>query len=88
MLSNNTGSWAQDNYDLPIAWGSDGSPTGRSKAGQERYNVDWDGYTFASAFRFRHRQNTQLNMLFVDGHAAPRLIGELTPRDIAVDLGN
>ncbi|MEM6313665.1 MAG: prepilin-type N-terminal cleavage/methylation domain-containing protein [Planctomycetota bacterium] len=87
VLSENTGGWAQENYDVPLALGADGSPTARSKAGQERYNVDWVSYSFDSAFRFRHRQNQSLNMLFVDGHVEPRAIGELTPRDIAVRTG-
>ncbi|MEM9881973.1 MAG: DUF1559 domain-containing protein [Planctomycetota bacterium] len=89
VLSNNTGGWAQTNYDLPLAIGNDGSPTARSKAGQEQYNTDWSGVTdFTTAFRFRHTGNSQLNMLFTDGHVEPRLVGELTARDIAVATSN
>ncbi len=87
MSTENTfGGWSVTNYDLPLAIGSDGSPAARSKAGQARYNFDWTDYNFPTAFRFRHRQNEVLNMLFVDGHVSARALGELTPRDIAVPV--
>jgi prepilin-type processing-associated H-X9-DG protein len=85
MSTDNTGGWSTDNYSLPLAIGVDGSPSARSKAGQERYNVDRFTYSsFDTAFRFRHRDNEVLNMLFVDGHVEPRALGQLTPRDVAV----
>ena len=79
--------WPATNYELPVAPGQTSGPADRSKAGQERFNIDWPtGPTFETAFRFRHKQNESLNLLFVDGHVEARLLGQLTARDVSVDI--
>ena len=39
-------------------------------------------------FRYRHMQNTSLNMLFADGHVEPFKIGELRRKNYYVNVKN
>jgi prepilin-type N-terminal cleavage/methylation domain-containing protein/prepilin-type processing-associated H-X9-DG protein len=81
-------SWAWGYYNRPIQAGAapgDGATT------QKQWNKDFTGTPwgpansaefFASAFRFRHVQNTTLNGLFADGHVESRKVGEVLYKDI------
>jgi len=83
-----TQTWIDSYYSQVIPPGNSG---GDGTVLQKQYNKDFAGTPwgptngsefFASAFRFRHMQNSTLNALFVDGHCESRKIGEITYRDI------
>ena len=87
------GAWTVQNYDLPLALGFNEGPAARSKEGQERYNVDYSiardgGYRafWESNMRFRHKNNTSVPLVFADGHVEARTLGNVTARDISVEM--
>ncbi len=86
------GGWAVENYDLPLALGINNGPENRTREGQERYNVDaievFPEFVteWPTVMRFRHKGNTSINMLFVDGHVEARVLGNVLARDVAVDM--
>jgi prepilin-type N-terminal cleavage/methylation domain-containing protein/prepilin-type processing-associated H-X9-DG protein len=63
---------------LQKQWNKDfgGAPWAPANAGE-----DW-----ASAFRFRHINNTTLNAVFADGHCESRKVGEVKYKDIASSI--
>jgi prepilin-type processing-associated H-X9-DG protein len=58
-------------------------------------NVDWTapgnysadgGGAYQCEMRFRHMNNTTANLLFVDGHVEPRVIGQVYVEDLCVNM--
>jgi len=83
-----TQTWIDSYYPQVLPPGNDG---GDGTTLQKQWNKDFAGVPwtpvnagefFASALRFRHMQNTSLNVLFADGHCESRKIGEITYKDI------
>ena len=81
-------SWANSYYDQPLRPGAGG---GDGAVLQKQWNKDFAGAPwapenasegYASAFRFRHMNNTTLNALYVDGHVDSKKVGEVKVRDV------
>jgi prepilin-type N-terminal cleavage/methylation domain-containing protein/prepilin-type processing-associated H-X9-DG protein len=75
-------SWASSYYDQYLHPGQDTSANGAIL--QKTWNKDYPTNQWASAFRFRHMNNTSLNALFTDGHVESKKVGEIKYRDICV----
>jgi prepilin-type N-terminal cleavage/methylation domain-containing protein/prepilin-type processing-associated H-X9-DG protein len=87
----NEESWVKNMYDIPIR---PGAADGDGAVLQKQWNKDFGGVpwapanaaeSYASAFRFRHVNNTTLNALFVDGHVDSRKVGQVTLRDVCTN---
>ena len=75
-------------YNQPIR---PGAADGDGAVLQKQWNKDFGGTpwspvnaaeSYASAFRFRHINNTTLNALFADGHCESRKVGEVLLKDV------
>ena len=69
--------------------------TGASLAGEKYDNVDFtnsiwgtsdNGGQYQCEMRFRHINNTTCNILFVDGHVSPYVIGTVTAKMLCVNV--
>jgi len=49
------------------------------------YNKDMPAYGYTNSMRYRHVGNRGINLLFADGHAESRTIGEVTLRMLCVN---
>jgi prepilin-type N-terminal cleavage/methylation domain-containing protein/prepilin-type processing-associated H-X9-DG protein len=77
------------------AWATSSLATGASLAGEKYDNVDFtdpnwgssdQGGQYQCEMRFRHINNTTCNILFVDGHVSPYVIGTVTAKMLCVNV--
>ncbi len=75
--------------DMPPALGENGYASGSSLAVAiaiiKQYNKDLQDYRKCQ-MRFRHRDNTSINLLYADGHVESKAIGEVKRREILINV--